>query len=334
MFERFDLKIDVSSAVPEVQDETLETAVSVVAPKTQWPPRTVLFAFPGRGFGRRYFDLDIPGFSSYSQAEFHGSRGWLAVSCDHLCVGDSTVPSDPSLLSLKSLAAANDATVRTVLRMLEEGGLIPNRPPLATRPFVVGAGQSMGGGISIVTQGRHQTFDALAILGHSVLGGVVLPLPNQESNEMGVHNDLESALSGITETQLRHVYYMEDVPSTIVEADLNHVTLQPSTQANGIVPAWASTTEPPPPLSFAMVAAGALSAEAAAISVPVITVAGEREVLRDIRAEAAAYASSPDVTTTIMYGSAHMHNFATTRSWLWQRLHLWAEGAADMSRNK
>jgi pimeloyl-ACP methyl ester carboxylesterase len=81
-----------------------------------------------------------------------------------------------------------------------------------------------------------------------------------------------------------------------------------------------------PAAAISMLTAGVVSAEAAAIDVPVLTVAGERDVVPDIHAEPSAYSASLDVTAAEMVGSAHMHNFATTRVWLWKRLHAWADG--------
>src|SRR5207302_8939163 len=57
-----------------------------------------------------------------------------------------------------ALADANDAAVRGVRAALE---VAPG--------LVVGMGQSMGGCLSVVTQARRRTFDALAVLGYSAI---------------------------------------------------------------------------------------------------------------------------------------------------------------------
>ena len=75
----------------------LRTTVTVYLPELLPEAATVLFAFPGGGFGRGYYDIRaLPG---YSQAEHHVAAGFVFVACDHLCVGDSSRPSDPFALS-------------------------------------------------------------------------------------------------------------------------------------------------------------------------------------------------------------------------------------------
>lgn len=48
-------------------------------------------------------------------------------------------------------------------------------------------------------------------------------------------------------------------------------------------------------------------------------------------AEAAAYPASRDVSIFIVPTMAHMHNFASTRERLWQRLHDWSRMVAAVA---
>ena len=81
-------------------------------------PLTLLFGFPGGGFGRRYYDVQkMPG---YSQAEHHTQQGFGFVACDHLGVGDSDQP-DTFSLTYENLAQANHATSQAVVTGLREG---------------------------------------------------------------------------------------------------------------------------------------------------------------------------------------------------------------------
>jgi len=68
--------------------------------------------------------------------------------------------------------------------------------------------------------------------------------------------------------------------------------------------------------------------EAAAIDVPVLIAAGERDVVPDPHAEPGAFESSPDVSLYVVPGMAHMHNFATTRRLLCDRIAAWSLMAA------
>ncbi len=50
----------------------------------------MVFAMPGGGYSRGYFDMEFEGHSGYSQAAHHVERGLVVVSIDHLGVGEST----------------------------------------------------------------------------------------------------------------------------------------------------------------------------------------------------------------------------------------------------
>jgi hypothetical protein len=51
---------------------------------------------------------------------------------------------------------------------------------------------------------------------------------------------------------------------------------------------------------------------------------GERDVSPDPHAEASAFRAARDVSLFIVPRMAHMHNFASTRARMWQRLHDWS----------
>jgi alpha-beta hydrolase superfamily lysophospholipase len=324
---RIELRVDVGSAagLPGA-----ETAVTVHIPQTV-APRAVLFAFPGRGYSRRYYDIDLPGpdgvAGGYSQAAHHTARGLVVVACDHLGVGESTIP-DLLALTLEQLAAVNHATVQSVLGRFHDGSLpLPLEPP-GPLP-VVGAGQSMGGCLLTVQQGRHRTFDAVAILGWSgfqtVLpvppGGPPLPLP-------GVGRDADPRTyppRTYTAADLRYAYHWEDVPDAIAALDAEWA----ARAGTGDAPSWRSVTGPE--VSRTMLAAGVVAEEAAAIDVPVFLGMGERDVCPDPHAEPAAYRASGDVTLFVQPRSGHMHNFASSRRLLWDRLAAWIESSGAVT---
>ncbi|MET7841345.1 hypothetical protein ABZT45_22510 [Streptomyces sp. NPDC005356] len=84
----YDLKVGVTGAT-DLSGE-LSAAVTVHVPDRIDGPLSVLFGFPGGGFGRRYYDIRrLPG---YSQAEYHTTQGFVFVACDQLGVGDSDHP--------------------------------------------------------------------------------------------------------------------------------------------------------------------------------------------------------------------------------------------------
>jgi pimeloyl-ACP methyl ester carboxylesterase len=284
-------------------------------------PPIVMFAAPGGGYGRGYFDLPRFHGEAYSQAEHHVAEGIVFVAYDHLGVGGSTCPEDEELTN-EIIAAANDAAVRAIVRMLEAGEVSSEIPPL-TRMFKIGVGQSLGGCITIMMQGAHRTFDAIAPLASSAYQGV-LPQPTEEARLRaiagyqrgpGERPDTQTVARGVTD--FVYPFFFEDVPRDIVDAD--HGGGYP---VRDTTPAWGSATIPRCASLF--MTPGQLLGPAASVDVPVFIGLGERDTCIEPLAEPAYFSRSPDVSVFIVPRMAHMHNFATKRERLWHRLVGWA----------
>lgn len=298
----------------------------------------VCFAFPGGGYSRRYYSFDMPDSSGGGQAGFHCDRGWIFVSVDHLGVGDSTVP-DPNTLSIETIAAANNAAVEAVMEMLNEGTLEGLAP--ISRGIRVGIGQSMGGFFTIVLQGRHATFDAIAILGFSGIHTIVPTKPGTPAyrpawiprvsgldnptilNQSAFDADFIQNAAANGEHFFSWVFHYDDAPNNVVAFDMGAY----SASANPL-PDWRSATIPAAVIYGA--APGAAAPEAASITVPVLVAVGERDVVPDPWQEPRAFKSCDDVTVFICPHMGHMHNFASTRSQFWQRIHSWGSGVSEM----
>jgi pimeloyl-ACP methyl ester carboxylesterase len=169
-------------------------------------PPVICFAFPGGGYSRRYYTLDLAGGASqasgngareadhgqpdhgqpdhgqaahgqadHGQAGWHAARGWIFVACDSLGFGDATAP-EGDVLTYENIALGNKATVAAVLARLESGTLVNGYPPV-TGTTTLGVGQSMGGCFTIVLQGQHRVFDGVAALGFSGIHTVVPSRP-------------------------------------------------------------------------------------------------------------------------------------------------------------
>jgi alpha-beta hydrolase superfamily lysophospholipase len=314
-----------SFVVTVSQPDGAETAATVSIPNDPIPRPVVLFGFPGAGYGRRYYGVEHPALEGPGQAAYHAAHGFVFVACDHLCVGDSTMPEDPFALTLEAVADANAVTVASVLERLREGTLAPEVEPLEPAA-VIGIGHSMGGCLLTVQQARHRSFDGAAFLGWSQ-NRIAFPTPSGDFLTRDVPPrgaDLRGyRFEPWTWDEVRHAYHYDDVPTEILDADL----------------AWAKGdfTQPPPswisfampPVALSMMAPGVVAAEAAEIDVPVFLGFGERDTTEDPIAEPAAYRGSSDITLSVFPRMAHMHNFATTRQQLWRRLAHWATGAAS-----
>jgi pimeloyl-ACP methyl ester carboxylesterase len=325
---KIELRIDVSAAMGlPGRHEIAMTAYLPEASAIGARP-VAIFASPGGGYTRHYYDMRPAGHAGYSEAEAHVRSGFIFVSYDHLGVGDSSVEHLGDY-TLPRLAAANDAAVREVVRRLAAGSLSDALPPLP-RLTRIGIGQSMGGCLTIVMQGRHATFDAIAPLGYSAIHTV---LPQRDAAErlrgqehhanIGSRPLAEISVAEASQGVVDFVYpfHWEDVPADIVAADMaGGFPLRTSP------PAWGSATVPP--CAVTMMTPGVVAHEAGAIAVPVLVGVGERDVCPDPHAEPSAYPRSQDVSLFIVPRMAHMHNFASTRQALWSRIESWARRVA------
>lgn len=100
-----------------------EIAATVHFPDEVAPSPVVVFASPGGGYGRRYFDLRIAGAEDYSQARRHTDEGIVFVAYDHLGVGDSS-PGAIDQLTIEDIADANHAGVMEILARLRAGDVL------------------------------------------------------------------------------------------------------------------------------------------------------------------------------------------------------------------
>jgi pimeloyl-ACP methyl ester carboxylesterase len=194
----------------------------------------------------------------------------------------------------------------------------------------MGMGQSMGGGVTILTQGRFGTFDAIAPCGVSAIH-TALPQRNAGEFERGKqrfeavtvgdanHSHLTTSHEGVDYV---YPFHWEDVPADILDADMSGG--YPIRQT---APEFGSLTIPH--CAVQMMTPGCFSADATRITVPVLVGVGERDTCPDPRAEPSAYSASPDISVFIVPRMAHMHNFASTRETLWARLHGWTRMLAE-----
>lgn len=324
------LRLDVtgSAALPG----TLEIAATVFLPDAAMLPErpVAIFAFPGGGYARGYYDLHFPGHTGYSEAQYHAEGGFIFVALDHLGVGESSV-TGLATMQIEDIAQANDAAVRELTVRIESGTLAADFPAVPTL-FKVGAGQSMGGGLTILMQGRHRTYDAIAPMGYSAIH-TVMPQKNEADRLRGIEghgrkagrhtNPSELDLTASSQSTPDYVYpfHWEDVPADILDADMaGGYPIRKS------APAWGSATIPN--CVIAMMSPGFVAEEAAAIEVPVLMAMGERDTIPDPMAEPAAFKRANDVSVLVVPRMAHMHNFASTRALLWRRFHGWARMVA------
>jgi alpha-beta hydrolase superfamily lysophospholipase len=294
----------------------LSCAIRVLPPATAGRPRGLLFCFPGGGYSKDYFDLHFAGRDGYSMAEYLADRGYLVVLCDHLGVGDSSHPPDAAAIRPEDLAAANSRVVAAVTARLADGSLHPGLAPLDGLPRIAIA-HSMGGGILTIQQSRHEDFDALVMMGWSASH-----LPS--SAELAAADGAETfaatpPLEGpprhpgyarVNRGPLQHHWYhWDDVPSAVIEAD------------DALAVEF-------PPCARLMNLPGIVASDAAAISVPVHILMGERDLREPGSDETAAYPASRSVAYFELHASGHCHNLAGSRREGWARVADWCDAVA------
>ncbi len=325
------LQVDVTEAAG--LGEPAHVALTVTVPDALGADPIVCFAKPGAGYSRRYYTEDLPGPASGAQAAWHAERGWVFVSVDHLGVGESS-QHDSERLTYTPVVAASQAAEAEVLRQLAAGTLVDGLSKVE-RPVTIGIGQSMGGSLTVVQQGRYHCYDGIGVLGYSAVHThpptapgtpplVLAWVPRDAVPSDGVvtNGPALAELDPATvpgPAAMAWGFHYDDVDPEVVRRDLNDF---PSRR--GDVPPWGSGTVP---MTVALwcVTPGGVAAEAAAVRCPVLVALGERDVLADPRGEPRAYLSSPSVDLFICPRMAHMHNFAGTRELFWRRIETWAD---------
>ncbi|HEX5586332.1 MAG TPA: hypothetical protein VFZ17_03415 [Acidimicrobiia bacterium] len=309
-----DVRVDVSEAV--ASGEQLEIAATVTLPDPGTPVQPVaLFGYPGGGYNRHYYDLHLDEGPNYSQAEYHAQRGFVFVAIDHLGVGDSSMTA--RTLDYDAAARGNTAAAAHIFARLVDGSLDAAIDPLPLRAKVA-MGQSFGGFMLTIAQGHEPFFDGVALLGWSGIE-TQPPWPKDLSMEDMLSGNIGNGL----DHPMRPVFHCDDVPDSIVIADMT------KEDTGGSLAAWSTNGMPGGPALVAErgpLGPGVVAVEAAAIDVPVLVVSGEIDVIAAPREEPTAYSSSPDITVCVYPRMAHMHNFATTRHQLWDRIEHWARG--------
>ena len=322
------LIVDVSAVLPFAgETSTLTATVHVPSLEHDGPPRAVLVCWPGGSYGRTYWDMHIPGHPGYSFAEHMTDRGFLVIAVDPLGVGSSSRPSDVDAVNLETMAAAAAAFVRRLRALLAAGELDSRLAPLEDVPLVA-VGHSLGGCLAIVEQAVYGSYDAVANLGFThgskdsiesgPSGG---PAADAAAPMQAAVDQAKAFLStewdagyGLAPRALHHGWlHAADVPAEVIAADDEKACAWPRQSYVGALLAGHSATY------------------AGRLTCPVLVAFGDRDVPERPHEDVAFYHASHDVTLLVLSASAHCHNFAGTRTVLWDRLGSWAAAAADQA---
>jgi len=273
-------------------------------------PPVWAFLMHGGSYSWRYWHLQVEGEQpdTYSFAAFLAEHGIGVVAIDHPGCGMSRWDCHGEELTLETVARADYLAVRQLRERLASGTLIPGLAPVADAR-IVGVGHSMGGGIGTAMAGQYpDCFDAWA-----ALGWTNQPLQFVGMDEQTIAETLRHAENGYV-TQLsenralmRALFYLEDVPARVIEADERWSTTIPSGVLSLMLP-------------------GVTAQYARHIRVPVLMLFGAPvDVVADPTAEPAQYPNAASTTLLIQQGSAHCHSFSRQHltvkvlvlRWLW-----------------
>jgi pimeloyl-ACP methyl ester carboxylesterase len=300
-------------------------AARVLVPERPTPTTAILVCVPGAGYTREYFDFGIEGYSFAAAAT---AAGHVVVALDNLGTGESFRPADGDSVTLAAMARANAHVTRRLVREAQEGILAPGLPPLE-RPSVVGIGHSLGACLVLLQQAAEHSFDGIAVLGFSNRPLAGIYEPHEREHELtaaerrdwaiehippkiwGVTWDAMPPYFDIPRAGFHGLFYCEDTPAALIEADTALATVTPRVAAIEVITPHVS------------------AAAAAAVTAPVFLAFGAVDLSPDPLGEVATYPAAPDITLIRLERSAHCHNFAPDRQRLWRRLIAWADGVGE-----
>lgn len=340
--------IDVGDAV--ALGRPAHVAATIVLPDPAAMPERpiVCFARPSSSYTRAYYTHDLPGAGSGAQGAFHANRGWIFVALDALGCDESPEARalDPERLDFATLAAAGHAAEQDILARMANGVLVPGFPPV-NQPLVLGAGLALGGALAIYQQARHRSYDGLVVLGFSAVHTHPTAPPGGQPVTVGWYprdaalEDCAEPLNapalaaaeaagrgGAAWEALAWGFHYDDVPRDVVERDLRHYDAMASggSEASPDTPWYARRT--PERAARATLTPGVVATEAAAIAVPVLAAMGERDLVPDPTDEPRAYRSATSVDVFVCPRMGHVHNMASTRTLLWERIDLFGRWCA------
>jgi hypothetical protein len=322
VLEPAELVLDVSADLPFDEPSFLAASVHLPDPDRE-PPRAVLICWPGGSYARAYWDMHVPGHRGYSFAEHMTARGFVVVAADHLGVGASSRPADGDRVNFETMGAAAASFVAQLREMAAGGSAELGGRPLPALP-IIGVGHSLGACLTVVTQARHRCYDAVALLGFTHGQKEIAVSAVGAAEREPVDDDEQRRATAIEQAKAFFGDTWDDIYGS-APREPNHAWLHDPDVPADVIAADDAIAAPWPRQSYVeALLAGHSARFAAELDCSVFLGFGEHDVPPVPHADVAFYPRSPDVTLFVLPASAHCHNFASTRTQLWDRIGLWA----------
>lgn len=286
----------------------------VFAPAVVAEEPIVYCCFPGGGMTRRYFDLDLPG---YSMAAHLAGRGAVVLAFDHFGVGESS-PTDLFELTPRRLAEHDGAALAIALERLRAGTLVEGLAPVP-RARPVAASHSAGAFVSTLVQDARHPFDAMALLG---FWGKGMPshAPIVPPELVDDPDALDAALPAVARARFA------------APRDPGRVNLVGEALPDDVAMALrGARAELFRSVGLASMIPGVCRAELGRLDVPVFVGVGDQDITGDPHLIAEDFPSATDFTLFVVPGAGHNHNVARTRQLLWDRIDRWARSVLPTS---
>jgi hypothetical protein len=277
---------------------------------------TVLWCVPGGGMSRRYFDLRPPAaYGDYSMARYLAARGFIVVTIDSVGVGESEPPTNGYTLTPAVVADVNAVVVNEVGGRLRRGTIAVGLAPMES--FVsVGVGHSAGGLLTVYQQARHETHDALILLGFGG-GGLMERLTDDERQYAHRPDELRGVIAA-----LAHVRFGRPLPVGSTSASpylLRSTPPEPVLRVLGEARSAMLSL-----VGLTSMVPGSSVAELEAVRVPVLLAVGEHDITGDASVIPGHLPNSAEVRLFVLPDAGHNHNAEPTRTQLWDEVARYA----------
>ncbi|MDX2275333.1 MAG: alpha/beta hydrolase [Hyphomonadaceae bacterium] len=295
-------------------------AASLHFPQTLAADPVTWFCAPGGSMGRGYFDLSIAGDAAHSFAAAMTGKGDVVVAINPPGVGDSTPPADGFALTPARMGEA----VYNCMPVWSENisGECARRYGRRAPARSIAVGHSMGGGLMLLTQGRHACFDALVLMGANA-EGLEWALTESERRYVGDAPGAHANIAALARDRFGAPFPLFTLPE-----GANVFGPTPVQAAAAI-----STHQAPMAAALAVLVMipQVLAPEAARVTAPICLVFGDRDIGVAPAQTVAAFKSALDLTLLTLPDTGHMHFAFSSAPTLFARLWAWSRSALNQT---